>query len=178
MTGMRRSVALVVANQTLGGAELERVIHERIQQAQGRFYILVPSIDPDQEATDWVRGFESAEAAEAAEAAGATSDEARQAVDDAVRRRERMVGQAHVRAERRLRQMIDKIEAAGGQATGEVGGPDPTLAVEAVLARDAFAEVIISTLPAGLSRWLKADDLPANVSRMTDTPVTLVEAEP
>lgn len=172
---MWRSLALVVANQTLGGAELEQVIHERIRQGQGRFYILVPSIDPDQEATDWPRGFESAEAAEAAEA---TSDEARQAVDDAVRRRERMVGQAHVRAERRLGRMADKIEAAGGEATGEVGGPDPAAAVEAVLTREAFTEVIISTLPAGLSRWLKTDDLPANVSRMTDTPVTVVEAEP
>lgn len=175
MTDMWGSLTLVVANQTLGGAELERVIHERIQQGQGRFYILVPSINPDQEATDWIRGSESAEVAEAAEA---DSDEARQAVDEAVRRRERMVGQAHVRAERRLRQMADKIEAAGGQAIGEVGGPDPAAAVEAVLTRDAFTEVIISTLPAGLSRWLKTDDLPANVSRMTDTQVTVVEAEP
>lgn len=175
---MWRSLALVVANQTLGGAELERVIRERIQQGQRRFYILVPSIDPRQEATNWSRGFEAAETAEAAEAAGATSDEARQAVDDAVRRRARMVGQAHVRAERRLRQMTDKIEAAGGHATGEVGDPDPAAAVEAVLTRNAFTEVIISTLPAGLSRWLKINDLPANVSRMTATPVTIVEAEP
>lgn len=87
--------------------------HERIQQGQGRFSILVPSTNPEQETTDWIRGSESAEVTEAAEA---DSDEARQAVDEAVRRRERMVGPAHVRAERRLRQMADKIEATGGQA--------------------------------------------------------------
>lgn len=172
---MWRTLTLVVANQTLGGAELDRVVHDRIQQGQSRFYILVPSIDPDQEATEWSRGFGSAEDAAAA---GATTDEARQAVDDAVRRREGMVGRAHVRAERRLRQMADKIEAAGGRATGEVGGPDPVAAVDAVLTRDAFTEVIVSTLPAGLSRWLKIDDLPSHVSHMTERPVTTVEAEP
>lgn len=170
-----RSLRLVVANQTLGGAQLEQVIHERIQQDQGRFYILVPSIEPEEEATEWPGGFEFAEDAEAA---GAISDDARQAVADAVRRREGMVGRAHVRAEHRLRQMTDKIEAAGGQATGEVGGPDPAAAVEAVLTREAFTEVIISTLPAGLSRWLKTNDLPTHVSHLTETPITTVEAEP
>lgn len=172
---MSRSPTLVVANQTLGGPELDLMIGQRIQQRQDRFYILVPSIEPAHEATEWHRGFA---VAEDAQAAGATNDAARQAVDDAVRRRERMVGQAHVRAESRLRQMTDKIESAGGHATGEVGGPDPAAAVEAVLTREAFAEVIISTLPAGLSRWLKTDDLPIRVAHLTVTPVTTVEAEP
>lgn len=169
------SPTLVVANQTLGGPELDLMIDQRIQQGQDRFYILVPSIDPQHEATEWHRGFA---VADDAQAAGATSDAARQAVDDAVRRRERMVGQAHVRAESRLRQMTDKIEAAGGHALGEVGGPDPAAAVETLLLRHAFAEVIISTLPAGLSRWLKTEDLPLRVAHMTDLPVTTVEAEP
>lgn len=170
-----RSLTLVVANQTLGGAELEQVIHERIHRGQDRFYILVPSIEPEEEATEWPGGFGFAEDAEAA---GSASDDTRRAVADAVRRREGMVGRAHVRAEHRLRQMTDKIEAAGGRATGEVGGPDPAAAVEAVLTREAFTEVIISTLPAGLSRWLKTNDLPAHVSHMTEAPVTTVEAEP
>lgn len=172
---MARLPTLVVANQTLGGVELDHVIGERIHQGQGRFYILVPTIDPDQEATEWHRGFA---VAEDAHAAGAASRQAQQAVDDAVRRREGLVGQAHVRAESRLRQMTDKIEAAGGHALGEVGGPDPAAAVEALLTRHDFTEVIISTLPAGLSRWLKIDDLPARVARMTESPVTAVEAEP
>lgn len=170
-----RSLTLVVANQTLGGAELEQVIHERIHQGESRFYILVPSIEPEEEATEWPGGFGFAEDVDAAVA---TSDESRQAVAEAVRRREGMVGRAHVRAEHRLRQMTDNIEAAGGQATGEVGGPDPAEAVEAVLTRETFTEVIISTLPAGLSRWLKTNDLPVQVSCMTETPITTVEAEP
>lgn len=88
-----------------------------------------------------------------------------------------MVGQAHVRAESRLRQMTDKIEAVGGHALGEVGGPDPATAVEALLTRHVFAEVIVSTLPAGLSRWLETDDLPIRVAHRTEIPVTTVEAE-
>ena len=37
--------------------------------------------------------------------------------------------------------------------------------------------VIVSTLPAGVSRWLKMD-LPSRIDRMTDAPVTTIEAEP
>jgi hypothetical protein len=164
---------LVVANQTLGGAELERVVRDRIRPGEGRFYIVVPTIDPEQETAEWNHGF--TRGADAGRAP-AVSERTREAQEMAARRRVELVGQAQARAESRLRRMIDMIEAAGGHAEGEVGGPDPVAAVEAVLRRHRFAEVIISTLPAGLSRWLKMD-LPSRVSRMTDTPVTTVEAE-
>jgi hypothetical protein len=39
----------------------------------------------------------------------------------------------------------------------------------------AFDEIIISTLPATLSRWLKLD-APSRIARMTQVPVTHVEA--
>lgn len=39
-----------------------------------------------------------------------------------------------------------------------------------------FNEVIISTLPVGISRWLKLD-LPSRTQRMVECPVTTVEAD-
>jgi hypothetical protein len=56
-----------------------------------------------------------------------------------------------------------------------VGAPEPTVAVQDVLEEQAFDEVIVSTLPTSLSRWLRMD-LPSRIARMTDVPVTTVEA--
>jgi hypothetical protein len=66
-------------------------------------------------------------------------------------------------------------EAAGGTVTGMVGPADALLAVERTLVHEQFDEVIISTLPARVSRWLKRD-LPARVERL-QVPVTVVRAE-
>ena len=41
--------------------------------------------------------------------------------------------------------------------------------------RDAFEEIIISTLPLGISRWVHLD-VPARVRKETDIPVTHVVA--
>ena len=66
-------------------------------------------------------------------------------------------------------------EAAGESVPGLVGDPDPVLAVERVLVHEHFDEVIISTLPARVSHWLKRD-LPARVERL-GIPVTVVRAK-
>ena len=62
---------------------------------------------------------------------------------------------------------------------GEVGDGDPLLAIADALADRAVDEIILSTLPPGLSRWL-ALDLPSKVRARFDIPVTHVigEAEP
>jgi hypothetical protein len=93
------------------------------------------------------------------------------------RRREAAQEEARRRAQERLDQMIDMIQSLGGEAGGEVGVADPVQATKEVLEHQSFDEVIVSTLPSGLSRWLKMD-LPSRVARMTDAPVTTVEAEP
>lgn len=63
-------------------------------------------------------------------------------------------------------------DAAGTPVEGIVGDPDPIAAVhDAINLRD-FDEVIISTLSARVSRWLKLD-LPSKVSGM-GLPVTTV----
>jgi hypothetical protein len=63
-------------------------------------------------------------------------------------------------------------EAAGSPVEGMTGDPDPSAAVQDALNLRGFDEVIVSTLPARLSRWLKLD-LPSKVAGM-GLPVTTV----
>jgi hypothetical protein len=63
-------------------------------------------------------------------------------------------------------------QAAGASVEGIVGDPDPVAAVQDAINMHPFDEVIISTLSARLSRWLKLD-LPSKVSGM-GLPVTTV----
>jgi hypothetical protein len=65
-------------------------------------------------------------------------------------------------------------EAAGGHVTGLVGNEDPFVAVSGALEAGSYDEVIVSTLPAHVSRWLHLD-LPARVRRL-GLPVTVVTA--
>jgi hypothetical protein len=63
-------------------------------------------------------------------------------------------------------------EAAGSPVEGIVGAPDPNTAVNDAVNVRGFDEIILSTLPARLSRWLKLD-LPHKVAG-TGLPVTTV----
>jgi hypothetical protein len=64
-------------------------------------------------------------------------------------------------------------DAAGSQVEGIVGDPDPLAAIQdAITLHGAFDEIIISTLPKHLSRWLHLD-LP-HKARVTGLPITTV----
>jgi hypothetical protein len=63
-------------------------------------------------------------------------------------------------------------EAAGAQVEGMVGDPDPVAAVHDAVNLHGFDEIIVSTLSATLSRWLKLD-LPSKLSGL-GLPVTTV----
>jgi hypothetical protein len=58
-----------------------------------------------------------------------------------------------------------------------VGDPDPFAAVGDVLHAREFDEVVVSTLPRKISRWL-AVRLPGRLRRTLDLPVTEVVAQP
>jgi hypothetical protein len=66
-------------------------------------------------------------------------------------------------------------EVAGPGVTGHVGTADPTAAIADVLNDRTVHEIIISTLPRRLSRWMHID-LPSKVRGM-GLPVTHVEGE-
>jgi hypothetical protein len=65
-------------------------------------------------------------------------------------------------------------EAAGGHVEGMVGDTDPLVAVRDAVEQFGFDEVIVSTLPARVSHWLRRD-LPSRV-RQLGLPVTVVTA--
>ena len=81
-------------------------------------------------------------------------------------------GAAHAIAEKRLESALARFRAVGCDATGEVGDASPMLAVrDCFIADNKYDGVIISTLPAGASRWLK-QDLPHRLERTFGLPVT------
>lgn len=63
-------------------------------------------------------------------------------------------------------------EAAGAHVEGIIGAPDPVVATHDAINLRGFDEVIVSTLPTKLSRWLKLD-LPSKISG-AGLPVTTV----
>jgi hypothetical protein len=78
-------------------------------------------------------------------------------------------------ARRRLRSAIERLGAAGVPVSGVVGDANPAVAVEQIWDAERFDEVIVSTLPIHLSRWLGID-LPHRVERFTGRPVRHVIA--
>ena len=65
-------------------------------------------------------------------------------------------------------------EACAGQVEGLVGSDDPMAAIQDALNIEGFDEIILSTLPHTVSRWLRID-LPSKV-RGLGLPVTVVTA--
>ena len=48
-------------------------------------------------------------------------------------------------------------EAAGHEVTGSIGDAEPLMAIHDAINLGDYDEIIISTLPLGISRWLKLD---------------------
>lgn len=150
---------LLVANQTLGGAELEEIIRRRIEAGPAQFHVVVPMIEVREE----VRGYVPTDPSFAIPQPSVQDDGPTP------------LEQAQERSRHRLDRMVAKIASLGGEAEGEIGASDAKAAVEDALTRFTPDEVIVSTLPVGLSRWLKLD-LPSRIERLVEVPVTVVEA--
>ena len=137
---------LIVGNHTLSSDELTAAVGERLVDGPAHFYVLVPATPPHDLYGSVLRALEGEPASE---------QEARAA------------------AAERLAEALDSIRAAGGDADGEVGDADPLAAIAAVLRERHVDEIVVSTLPAHVSKWLRLD-LPRRVADTFDLPVTHV----
>lgn len=67
-------------------------------------------------------------------------------------------------------------EAAGSDVHGHVGDADPLAAISDAVHASGYDEIIISTLPWRLSRWMHLD-LPSKARRVLGLPVVHVEGD-
>jgi hypothetical protein len=89
-------------------------------------------------------------------------------------------GASSVRARRietaqRVERAVQRLRDVGVAVDGVVGDTDPLVAVQDTWDPRRFDEVIVVTLPTGVSRWMAAD-LPHRVERLTAARVTHVVA--
>ena len=150
---------LIVANQTLGGAELDAAIRDRVAAGKREFFVVVPMTELGYEVAVWSPPdpFFALPAIPMEDVSDARAE-------------------AQQRGEARLARMLDRLREAGATAEGELGDPDGAEAVRHVLEHVDVDEVIVSTLPVGISRWLRLD-LPSRIGRLVDVPVTTIVAE-
>ena len=154
---------LVVANKTLGGQELLRVVLEKASAEPTDFWLVVPATrspsgrrDSMTGLGDWAKGMP-------------LGPGGIPVADDSEA--------AYEAARDRLRLGIERLREAGATVDGEVGSPDPQRAVADALADHQADEIIVSTLPTGASHWLRLD-LPKRLERKHHVPVTTVTARP
>lgn len=140
---------LILANQTLPSPGLRELIAEKVSTGHCEFHVLVP-----EGPRTTVYGDPTAPADPLL---------AETAVNDRL--------QALQEAEERLDTFRISFAHLGSGLTGEVGLGDPLAATRRVMERAVFDEIIVSTLPSGISRWLKMD-LPARLERSFNLPVT------
>jgi hypothetical protein len=145
------SRVLIVGNRSLGGSELATWIEERVAIAPCSVHLVVPVPSP---------------VASAVAVGGAAVDMAATLSRD--------IDQDRREAQERLSFGLEWLEGLGATATGELSlDPDTPAAVARLVEQHDFEEVIVSTLPTKVSRWLR-QDLPCRIGRKVSVPVTVV----
>ena len=149
---------LVVANQTLQAAELRDELGKRISAGPCSFFVIVPDTKAAQ--------YDPVAAGGMLPQPGMwwwATYYARPATDE----------EATAQARERLTLMLDGLAALGVPVEGDLGSPDPLEAVGQACADRQFDEIIMTTLPQHISRWLRAD-LPHQAQRQFGLPVTTI----
>lgn len=139
---------LIVANQTLCEQHLLAEVEQRREEGPVAFHVLVPSA-----ASPWRWALAGPDAM-----TWAPIDAELDPTED---------------AQARLAQFFDALADAGVAATGRTSAANPVAAVEELLAEERFDEIVVSTFPQGISRWLRGDVVDRIRSR-TGLPVTHV----
>ena len=141
---------LVVANQSIGNPDLEQKMRRMAASGPCVFHLLVP-------------------------AGPLSPPTAEQDLEDPTLRDQLYQG-AWEQARKLLDEHLNDLRIRGLDVTGEVGMADVVQAVRGLIDRRRFDEVILSTLPAGVSRWLGMD-VPSRLRRLLDIPLTIITAE-
>ena len=79
-------------------------------------------------------------------------------------------------ARERLDAMLARLSEQAVEATGEIGAPDPIEAVEDAIRGREVDEILLSTLPSGISRWL-GQDVPSRLKGSVMIPVVVLTAD-
>jgi hypothetical protein len=76
-----------------------------------------------------------------------------------------------------LSQALEQLRSAGLEADGSVGSPDPVVAVTDAWDPKRYDEIIVSTLPMRVSKWLHAG-LPERIAKLTGARVGHIVSDP
>jgi flavin-binding protein dodecin len=139
---------LLVANQTLGGESLAAYLRRVIQSdAAAQFVVVVPMATavPVDPGAVLGMGFVDAE----------------------------LIDHLEHDARERLKVLLEWFRDAGVRAAGRVVQGDPLAAMERVAQSHHLDEIVISTLPAGVSQWLR-QDLVHRARRRFGIPITTI----
>jgi hypothetical protein len=139
---------LIVANQTLGGAELVAWIDRQLAAGPLSLFLAVPVTDTDGTPQWDYPPFD-------------------RLIADAQR-------VARTLAEGRMHHELARLRGLGVVADGQVVGANPVEHVKELARDEQFDGVLVSTLPHRLSRWLRMD-LPHRLSRALSVSVTQIE---
>lgn len=144
---------LIVANQTLGGDELVELIRKRAKSEPCEFFVVVPATP----IMEMVQGVSAMPVMGGLPSIPSSPEHAREV------------------AQERLDAALSQLRTVSASVDGLVGDPDPVHAVGTAMRGRQFDEIIVSTLPNRLSRWLR-QDLPHRLEHKTQLPVTHVGA--
>jgi hypothetical protein len=147
---------LVVANQTLDSDVLMEQVRERMAAGPAEFWLAVPATPVKDLASNVVA--------------------VPMPVMGGVLTMPEPPAEARRLAQAKLDAALQKFRAAGATVDGAVCDPDPMRAVEQAVSNRDFDEIIVSTLPPRLSRWLH-QDLPDRLQDRFRLPVTDIVAE-
>jgi hypothetical protein len=145
---------LIVANRTVGGEELATEVRRRVADGGCDLHLLVPVASPVSSAV--AIGAAVGDAANLSPTASLEVSDERKIARD------------------RLAFGLEWLVSLGATATGELSTDcDAAAAVARVAEAESVDEILVSTLPTTISRWLH-QDLPHRIERKVKLPVTVI----